>query len=63
MDRLMKDVQQSYAEVMENHGFGGKTFRLETDTTGKAVVHKIVGQFVDANYYRNGSWSVWDGAQ
>ena len=59
MDRLMKDVQQSYAEVMENHGFGGKTFRLETDTTGKAVVHQIVGQFVDANY-RNGSWSVWE---
>ena len=59
MDRLIKDVQQSYAEIMEKHGFGGKTFRLETDATGQAVVHHMKGKFNDA-YYHNPSWVVWD---
>ena len=59
MDTLIKDTQQSYAEVMENHGFGGKTFRIETNETGKAMVHHVNGKFNDA-YYRNPSWVVWE---
>ena len=55
MDRLIKDVQQSYAEVMENHGFGRKTFRLETDSDGKVVVHHVNGRFPDA-YYHTGTY-------
>ena len=50
-DTLIKDVQQSYAEQMENHGFGRRTFRLETDVTGKAVVHHVEGKFNDAHYH------------
>ena len=37
---------------MNNHGLGGKTFTLETDTTGQAVVHHVDGQFTD-RYYHN----------
>ena len=55
MDRLIKDVQQSYAEVMENHGFGRKTFRLETDSDGKVVVYHVNGRFPDA-YYHTGTY-------
>ena len=51
MDKLIKDTQQFFAEVMENHGFGGKTFRFETDTNGKAVVHHVNGKFNDAYYH------------
>ena len=51
LDTLIKNVQQSYAEVMEKQGFGRKTFRLETDGTGKAVVHHIEGQFSDVHYH------------
>ena len=51
IDRLIKDGQQSYAEVMENHGFGRKTFRLETDIDGKVVVHHVNGRFSDAYYH------------
>ena len=59
MDRMIKSVQQYYANVMEAHGFGKKTFRIETDATGKAVVHHVTGQFDDA-YYHNNSWEkVW----
>ena len=60
MDTLIKDVQQIYADEMERHGFGRKTFRIETDATGKAVVHRIKGRFSDA-YYQENNWdSVWD---
>ena len=52
LDILIKDVQQFYAEEMQRHGFGRKTFTFETDATGKAVVHHVNGKFRDA-YYNN----------
>ena len=60
MDSVIKDVQQSYAEVMEYHGFGRRTFTLETDATGKAVVHHVKGKFND-EYYHTETFSkvVW----
>ena len=54
LDTLIKDVQQFYAEEMDTHGFGRKTFTFETDSTGKAVVHRMNGRFTDA-YYNNGT--------
>ena len=54
MDTLIKNVQQAYARDMERHGFGRKTFRIETDATGKAVVHHVAGQFAAA-YYEGGT--------
>ena len=50
MDQLIKDVQQFYADQMEAHGFGRKTFQFETDAHGNAVVYHIVGRFEDADY-------------
>ena len=47
MRALIKDVQQFYAEQMEAHGFGRKTFGIETDPTGTPVVHHIVGKHTD----------------
>ena len=40
---------------MESYGFGGKTFRFEADATGKAVVHRMAGQFT-ADYYEEGTF-------
>ena len=51
MDALIRNVQQSYAEQLENHGFGRRTFRFETDASGKAVVHHVKGKFDDAYYH------------
>ena len=51
MDELIKNVQLSYEEVMEYHGFGRRTFTLETDATGKAVVHHVKGKFNDEYYH------------
>ena len=60
MDRLIKDVQRTYAGIMEGHGFGRKTFRLETDASGNAVVHHIKGRFTDEHYSNlPRTWDIW----
>ena len=56
MDRLIKDVQTFYADEMERHGFGRKTFQFETDADGNAVVYHITGRYGDTHYQR---YSVW----
>ena len=52
--QLIKDVQQFYADQMERHGFGRKTFTVETDKNGEPVVHHIDGKFPEAHYYKPG---------
>lgn len=59
LDKLIKNVQQIYASQMAYHGFGRKTFKFETDATGKAVVHHVNGKFKD-EYYQKQSGKVWD---
>ena len=59
MDALIKGAQHHYAEMMEKHGFGRKTFRFETDVTGKAVVHHVNGKFNDV-YYQDHFVGFWD---
>ena len=51
LDGLLKKVQQFYANEMERHGFGRKTFRLETDETEKLIVHRVKGKFDNRHYY------------
>ncbi len=55
IDTLVKDVQRFYAQQMQSHGFGRKTFTFETDATGNAVVHQISGKFTDL-YYQQGTF-------
>ena len=59
--QLIKDAQQFYADEMHRHGFGGKTFTIETDNNGEPVAHQIDGKFSD-NYYYTGTtdFKVWD---
>ena len=52
LDTLIRDVQHFYAEEMQRHGFGRKTFTFETDAIGKAVVHHVNGRFTDRHYDR-----------
>ena len=57
IDKLIKETQQLFADQMERHGYGRKTFQIETDLNGKAVVHHIVGQFTEAHYSNEPSLS------
>jgi len=50
LDRLIKDVQAFYADEMERHGYGRKTFAFETDGRGNAVVHRVNALHSDRHY-------------
>ena len=48
---LAADANKYYADEMQRHGFGRKTFAVETDADGVPIVHVIRGRFSE-NYYR-----------
>ena len=52
LQALIQDTQAFFADEMERHGYGRKTFMLETDGKGEPVVHQIHGKFNDAYYRR-----------
>ena len=52
--QLIKDAQRIYADRMDQHGFSGKTFTIETDANGEPKVHQIDGRF-NENYYYTGT--------
>ena len=56
---LIKDAQEFYADEMERHGYGRKTFRVETDTNGEPLVHHVDGKFTDAHYQIHTPNKVW----
>ena len=49
----MKDeilvIQTFYAEQMGAHGYGNKTFRIETDPQGEPMVHRMDGRHPDTH--------------
>ena len=51
IDALIKDVRKFYADQMVKYGYGRRTFEFESDHSGKAVVHRVNGQFPDSYYY------------
>ncbi len=53
IDTLIKDVRQFYADQMGDHGFGRRTFNIETGHDGRARVHRVNGQFADTYYHGN----------
>ncbi len=50
MKVTIRQVQTFYADQMEAHGYGRKTFRFETDAQGDPVVHRVDGQHPDSQY-------------
>ena len=50
----MKDeilsIQTFYAERMQAHGYRHTTFRVETDTQGEPIVHRVDGQHPNSYY-------------
>ncbi len=59
--QLIKEAQQFYAEQMESHGFGRKTFTIETDKDGEPVVHHFDGKFSEDYYYEGSTdFKVWE---
>ena len=46
----IRQIQTFYAEQMQAHGYGNKTFRFETDAQGKPIVHRVSGKYSDSHY-------------
>ena len=53
IDTMIRDNQRYFAEQMDSHGHGGKTFTFETDATGKALVRQVSGRFDDEHYHED----------
>ena len=47
----IRQVQTFYAEQMEAHGYGNRTFRFETDLQGEPQVHRVDGQHPQSYYH------------
>ena len=58
LDTLIKQVKRFYADELHRHGYGRKPFRLETDTSGTTIVHRLNGKFNDAYYQHQTSKKV-----
>ena len=53
LDPLIKEVQQFYADQMEHHGFGRKTFTFEKNENDSVKVYLVEGQYADAYYLKD----------
>ena len=60
MKVTIRQIQTFYAEQMQAHGYGNKTFRFETDARGEPLVHRVDGQHPDSHYLDNTSRTVPD---
>ena len=56
----LKKVQTLYADQMEEHGFGRKTFDLETDVAGNVIVHQVFGRQDDVFYHADTLHKVYE---
>jgi len=50
MKVTIRQIQTFFAEQMQAHGYGHKTFRFETDAEGEPMVHRVDGQYPDSHY-------------
>ena len=50
MKAVIRQVQTFYAEQMQAHGYGDRTFRIETDAQGEPLVHRVDGRHPDSHY-------------
>ena len=58
-DEILK-TQTFYAEQMEAHGYGRRTFRVETDAQGAPKVHRMDGKHPDSHYPDNTDRSLFN---
>lgn len=50
---LLEEAHLFFADEMERHGYGRKTFNFEYDELGEPIVHEVHGKF-EERYYNHG---------
>ena len=58
MKVTIRQIQTFYAEQIQAHGYGNKTFRFETDAQGEPMVHRVDGQYPTDRYSSIGSMKI-----
>ena len=58
MKEEILNIQTFYAEQMEAHEYGARTFRIETDNQGDPMVHRVDGQHPDSHYLEDTFFTV-----
>ena len=58
--QLIKDAQQFFADEMQRHGFGKRTFIFESDKDGEPLVHRVTGRFAEEYYNRFTGYKAWE---
>ena len=49
----MAHTQEFYADEMQKHKFGRKTFKLERDNTGEIIIHTVRGRHKASHYFND----------
>ncbi len=49
----IRQVQRFFVNQMEANGYGRRALRIETDTLGEPLVHRVDGQHPDSRYLEN----------
>ena len=57
---LIKEARQFFADEMQRHGYGRKTFNAETNASGEPLIHHFDGKFEDAYYHKSTPSKVWE---
>lgn len=58
IDQILRDLQTFFADEIQRHGFGRKTFDFEKNSEGSAKVYLFEGKTTDEYYDRHTSSSV-----
>jgi len=58
IDRILRDLQTFFADEIQRHGFGRKTFDFEKNSDGAAKVYLFEGKTTDEYYDRHTSSTV-----
>ncbi|MDE2828961.1 MAG: M12 family metallo-peptidase [Gemmatimonadota bacterium] len=56
----IRNLQAFFAEQMQMHGYGDRTFRFETDEQDEPLVHRVDGQQPDSHYLYDTTGTVLD---
>ena len=60
MKGTIRRIQTFYGEQMQAHGYGYKTFAVESDASGEPIVHRVDGQHADSHYLNDTYRTVLD---
>ena len=60
LDASIKMSQQFFADEMERHGYGRKTFRFEANDDGNVIVHHVDGKHNDTFYQTDSFNKIFD---